>query len=134
MSDTTELLTPPSDEALAAFDQAQRALTEAIRFCHAAFEQADKAKIPLAACVDRLGIIKAQLATIGESEEALKTRLAKSGKPRIDGELFYATISEGEQARLDMDAVREKLSPQFIAAHTNRTPFVRVDVRSRRRV
>ena len=69
--------------------------------------------------VDALGAIKADIATLTAREKILKDKLIALGESAIDGELFRATISTTERETLDMSAVRAKLSPQFMAAHTN---------------
>jgi ribose 5-phosphate isomerase len=78
--------------------------------------------------VDELGAIKAQIAVLTRAEEKLKTQLKEYGPGEYNGNTFRATVTESERATLDMDAVRAKLSPQFIAAHTTITPCVTVRV------
>lgn len=85
----------------------------------------------LAATIDKLGVVKAQLAELKQQENDLKQALIELGVGAYEGTFFRATVSESERATLDMDAVREKLSPQFIAAHTNVTQVTTVRVVSR---
>lgn len=85
----------------------------------------------LADLVDQLGNLKADIANLTTKEKAIKDKLIAAGAAEIDGNIFRATISRGERCTLDMDAVRAKLSPQFIAAHTKETPTVTVRVTAR---
>lgn len=71
--------------------------------------------------IDQFGHLKAQIADLAKQEKALKEALADLDVGAYEGELFRLAISESVRCTLDMDAVREKLSPQFIAAHTNET-------------
>lgn len=81
--------------------------------------------------VDTLGAIKAEIANLTAQEKVLKDKLIALGESAIDGELFRATISTSERATLDMEAVRAKLSPQFITAHTNVSTVTAIRVVSR---
>jgi hypothetical protein len=85
--------------------------------------------------VDALGAVKAEMAALAEREKALKAALIEMGDGEYDGVMFRATVSTAERRTLDMKAVREKLSPQFIAAHTNvaEVTTVRVVARNGRR-
>lgn len=85
----------------------------------------------VAPLVDELGAVKAQIAALAERETALKQALAESGPGAYEGKTFRATVTESVRETLDMKAVREKLSPQFIAAHTNVTPVTTVRVVAR---
>lgn len=80
--------------------------------------------------VDDLGTLKAQISELTKREAHLKKLLIDSGETEIDGEFFRVTVSTFEQDRLDMDAVRAKLSPQFIAAHSTTTTTTRVAVKA----
>lgn len=112
------------------FDQAVQVAAAALREMSAAAAGAVLVS-ELKDAVDYLGHLKAQAATVEEIEKQLKAVLIASGKETVDGELFKATISRFNQDRLDMDAVREKLSPQFIAAHTTSKPVTQVRVSAR---
>jgi len=71
-----------------------------------------------AAIVDRIGLIKAQIAPQLEELENLQKQLKDFGPGVYPGTHFDATVSQHERDSLDMAAVRAKLSPQFITAHT----------------
>ena len=81
--------------------------------------------------VDRLGQLKALIAELKTEETALKGILIENGPGAYDGDLFRATVTEAERATLDLKAVRAKLTPQFIAAHTNVTDVTTVRVVAR---
>jgi hypothetical protein len=68
--------------------------------------------------VDEIGLIKAQLAPQLERLKELEAKLKANGPGVYTGTHFDATVSESERDTLDMKAVRAKLSPQFITAHT----------------
>lgn len=96
-----------------------------------------KPKPPAPSTVDELGTIKAQIAVLIEEESRLKHILTDyyqdTGIKEFHGELFDATVSEYDKEVLDMAAVKEKLSPQFIRAHTSLTHVVRVGVTAKKR-
>jgi hypothetical protein len=77
--------------------------------------------------IDELGLIKAQIADLAKTEKMLKDRLGDLKPGSYEGNIFRLSVSETTQNRLDMDAVREHLSPQFIRAHT-----IETDVRTLR--
>ena len=83
------------------------------------------------AIVDQLGMVKAQIAELTRTETKLKERLVAIGIGAHDGNIFRATVSASDRETLDMDAVRAKLSPQFISAHTRVTPVITVKVVAR---
>lgn len=85
----------------------------------------------LTATIDRLGIVKSQIAALTREEKQLKGVLIEQGPGAYEGELYRATVTASEIETLDMDAVRAKLSPQFIQAHTKTTPVVTVRVLAR---
>lgn len=76
--------------------------------------------------VDRLGALQAQIATLEAEAKKIKQTLIAKGAGAYEGELFRAVVSVSERNTLDMDAVRAKLSPQFIAAHTKTTEVATV--------
>ena len=84
--------------------------------------------VNLANVVDQLGAVKAQIAALTRTEKTLKDQLVAQGPGEYNGKLFRATVSEYDRETLDMEAVRAKLSPQFIAAHTTTTECTTVRV------
>ena len=92
---------------------------------HPTYQQA------LADTIDRLGVVKAQAAELAREEKALKAIIADHGPGAYEGTLYRATVSDFEQERLDMEAVRAKLTPQFIRSHTIVTEVTMVRVTSR---
>lgn len=86
----------------------------------------------ITALIDELGSIKAAAAEIAKREAAIKKILiAEIGEGSAEGGVFRVAISKSERETLDQDAVRAKLSPQFIAAHTTVTEVVTVRVSAR---
>lgn len=68
--------------------------------------------------VDQIGDMKAllapQLKRLADLEKALKA----NGVGRYKGQRYEGNVFEQHRDKLDMDAVRAKLSPQFLTAHT----------------
>jgi len=86
----------------------------------------------LAKLIDDLGVLNAQKAELLKQEKALKAAFDELSPGAYEGTLFRLSISESVRETLDMDAVREKLSVQFITAHTRETPVrtLRISARS----
>lgn len=77
--------------------------------------------ILLAAAVDRLATLKAQIASLQDEEAALRAVLADSGLPVILGTTHRATVSRCEGKIItDWRSVAEHLKPsrQLVTAHT----------------
>jgi hypothetical protein len=92
----------------------------------------DFTKLTLEQRVDLMGQLKAQMATLDNDYDKLKSlMLEDGGVGAFEGETFRVTISITSRETLDMEAVRNHLSPQFIRAHTRVTesPTVRVTAR-----
>jgi hypothetical protein len=70
------------------------------------------------ALVDKIGNLKAQLAPMLAQLDADIDVLKAMGVDRYIGERFEINVFDSERSTLDMKAVRAKLSPQFISAHT----------------
>jgi hypothetical protein len=88
--------------------------------------------------VDQIGIVKAQIAPQLEALKALEEKIKlyaadipSDGTVALEGALFRATVSFYEQDKLDMKAVRAKLTAQFIRAHTTQTPVVKLSVKAK---
>jgi hypothetical protein len=90
----------------------------------------------LAAAVDRLALIKAQLAELATEEKKLKTLLADSGLKTIEGTMHRAAVSiNAGRTVTDWSAIAAKFNPsrQLIAAHTltgEAFPVVRLSART----
>jgi hypothetical protein len=85
----------------------------------------------LKSAIDQLGIIKAQIAELEQRETELKAVLILNGVGAYEGDAFRATVSITEREILDQDACKEKLSPQFIRAHTRHVGITTVRVVAR---
>ncbi len=81
--------------------------------------------------VDKIGIIKASIGPQLDALKELEAKLKAQGAGAYEGALFRATVSDVETARLDMDAVRAKLSPQFIRANTTVSKSVKLSVKAK---
>jgi hypothetical protein len=92
----------------------------------------DITKLTLEQRVDLMGQLKAQMSNLDNEYDKLKSlMLEDAGIGAFEGETFRVTISITSRETLDMEAVRNHLSPQFIRAHTRTTesPTVRVTAR-----
>jgi N-methylhydantoinase B/oxoprolinase/acetone carboxylase alpha subunit len=106
----------------------------ALRFCSCSNRLEKSMSNNLTSAIDRLGNVKAQIAALKKEEDALKAVLIEQGPGAYEGDTWRATVSQSERETLDMVAVREKLSAQFIRAHTNVTPVTTVRVVARTNV
>jgi len=91
----------------------------------------EMSKTNLSATIDALGDIKAQIAELEKKETELKKELRTLGPGNHAGDRYTMTVSEQERDVLDMKAVREKLSDQFIRAHTSVTKYLMFRFRKR---
>lgn len=82
--------------------------------------------------VDQLGFIKAEIAHLQDQEKALKEQIIAQGFGTHHGQMYDVTVSPTTRETLDMEAVRAKLSPQFMRAHTNTTTYPTVRVTARK--
>ncbi len=81
--------------------------------------------------VDELGMLHSQAAEIEKKMKALKATLAELGDGAYEGAIFRATVATSERSNLDMAAVREKLSDQFLRAHTTYKNVTAVSVKAK---
>lgn len=82
--------------------------------------------------VDTLGILQAQIADLtAKADEIKKFLIEKHGVGAYEGTLFRATVSQYDMKRLDMEAVKAKLSAQFIAKHTIVSQVNKVSVKAK---
>jgi len=79
--------------------------------------------------VDQIAELSAQIAELNEEKKALIESLKAEGEGRYCGTEHYLQVSVSERATLDPVAVRNKLSRQFIAAHTRVTEVVTASLR-----
>jgi hypothetical protein len=90
----------------------------------------------LAAAVDRLALIKAQMAQLSAEEKQLKEALTDSGLEAIDGTAHRAAVSHcAGRVSIDWETIAAKFSPsrQLIAAHTSTgAPYTVVRVSARK--
>lgn len=75
----------------------------------------------LAAAVDELAALRAQIADLKAQEETLRLELIASGHAEIDGTQHRVTISTTYRVSIDWKSIAERLkaSPQLIRAHTH---------------
>ena len=85
------------------------------------------------ALVDELGELKAQIAELEKKESALKKQIQEAvGTGAAEGSLFRVTVTVSQRETLDMEAVRNHLSPQFIRAHTTSKDVTTIRVTARK--
>jgi hypothetical protein len=82
----------------------------------------------IAQTVDRIGNIKTQMALLQKECDTLRANLLAGGSDTYYGTTYRVVFTNTTRHTLDMKAVREKLSPQFIAAHTNVTHVTQMHV------
>ena len=83
--------------------------------------------------IDMMGQLKAQLATLEKEYDKLKASVIEDvGVGAYEGETFRVSISVSTRETLDMEAVRNHLSPQFIRAHTRTSTSTTVRVTARK--
>lgn len=88
----------------------------------------------LKAAVDAFGFFKAIAAEVDAEMEPFKKVLAAKGQGAYEGDLYRSTVSEFDQERLDLEAVRAKLSVQFLRAHTLTTHVTKVQSKARNNI
>lgn len=90
----------------------------------------------LTLAVDRLALIKAQIAELTAEEKTLKETLTASGAEVIDGTAHRVAISHcAGRVSVDWESVAAKFNPsrQLVAAHTSTgAPYVVVRVSARK--
>jgi tRNA(Phe) wybutosine-synthesizing methylase Tyw3 len=90
----------------------------------------------LAAAVDRLAMIKAEIARLTAEEKALKESLTASGLEAIDGTAHRVAISHcAGRVVIDWETIAAKFNPsrQLVAAHTSTgAPYTVVRVSARK--
>lgn len=79
--------------------------------------------------VDRIAELAAQIAELNAEKAQLTEELKDLGEGKYHGTEHYLTVALSERATLDMEAVRAKLTRQFIAAHTRLTTSLSATLR-----
>jgi len=74
--------------------------------------------------VDKIAKIRAKKAELASAEKTYTEMLKAIGTGTYYGKDHILVISEVERSTLDMNAVKEKLSRQFITANTKVTSFL----------
>ena len=82
--------------------------------------------------VDQIAALSAKIADLNEEKKALIESLKAEGEGRYCGTEHYLQVSVSKRSTLDPVAVRNKLSRQFIAAHTRVTEVVTASLRGYR--
>lgn len=82
--------------------------------------------------VDALGKVRAQIAELEKQEKTLCELLKETGKDRIVGRLYEATLVQSTKVTLDSEVIKATLNPQFIADHSKRTAYVAIRVTERK--
>jgi hypothetical protein len=85
----------------------------------------------LSPIIDDYATICAQIAELEKKKAKLKKELLFLEEGNHEGNLYTLTVSLSDRDTLDMKAVREKLSAQFIRAHTTTTPVVTFRTKAR---
>jgi hypothetical protein len=81
--------------------------------------------------VDQIGTMKARLAPLLNQLKELEAALKAYGEGRYLGSSYEAKVFVQQRDTLDMKAVRDHLSRQFIAAHTNTSDVTVLKVTAR---
>jgi hypothetical protein len=69
--------------------------------------------------IDTLALIRKHIENFEIKEAKVRDKIiARYGEGYFEGDNFSATITVADRGNLDMKAVRAKLSPRFIKAHT----------------
>ena len=71
--------------------------------------------------VNKLAKVRAEIAHLKEGEGEYVRALKESGAGTYEGEEHFVVVFDVERKTLDMEAVRKKLSRQFIQANTKTT-------------
>lgn len=82
--------------------------------------------------IEKLGLLKAEIARLEAREKELKDDILEAGVSVFESPHFKATVTRSERETLDMKAVKEHLSPQFIKAHTKVTEVVTLRITERK--
>ena len=81
--------------------------------------------------IDQIGDYDAQIADLQKKKKILRDQIAAKGPGSYEGDQYRATVSYMERETLDMEAVRAKLTPRWIKAHTKVTEVITVRITAR---
>jgi hypothetical protein len=87
-----------------------------------------------ATLIDDFGLLSAQIAELEAKKKAIRDQLVALGEGAHEGTFYRVTISKSVRCTLDMEAVREKLSRQFIQANTRETDVITVKAGARNNI
>lgn len=79
--------------------------------------------------IDRIAALASQIAELEAQKKDLVDSVKALGEGKYFGADHYLTVATATRSTLDMDAVRAKLSPQFITAHTRTVESVSATLR-----
>lgn len=82
------------------------------------------ARLSNADLVDEIGSLDAQIKVLEKQIAALKDEAKSRGKDRIEGSLFYVTISKSIAATLDTKAVKAEYGDKWYDDHCKLTEKV----------
>jgi len=82
----------------------------------------------MTALIDRIGALKAQIAPLEKQLGKLQDELKARGPGRYEGELYDGSVFVSTRDKLDLDAVRAKLSRQFLLANTSQVEVITLKV------
>ena len=92
--------------------------------------------VTLAHMVDRLALIKAQIANLKQEEEEIKLGLISLDLPIVESDLYRCSIGQSNgRIIVDWKTIAERLNPshQLVTAHTTQgEPFAVVRVSARK--
>lgn len=83
------------------------------------------------ATVDSYGTLSAQIAELEAQRKVIAGEIKGWGTGAYEGDTFRVVVSTYDRDTLDMDAVRGKLSRQFIAANTTTTTVTKITSNAR---
>jgi hypothetical protein len=81
--------------------------------------------------VDTLGRLETRIAELQALAEVQRGIVRRAGRGEHEGRKYVALVRRYRRGRLDLEAVREKLSDQFVRAHTLFRPVTSVVVSER---
>lgn len=91
---------------------------------------------PVAELVDRLGALRAQIATLETEADDIESKIKAAGRGTYAGVLFDATVYTYDREIVGWKAIAYKVgfSRQLKAAHTGFTPVTALTLSARRKM